>query len=204
MGASLPGGVIFWPHRASGGEMNGFQGFEEIDAAKFVGRCAEGINPDWMLIAGGNPQTGAACMTVSFGAFGFIWGRHIALAVVRQSRHTLPFILQNDAFSLAFFDPSWRDKLHWCGRHSGRDHDKIAHCGFTVLYDGNVPFFAQSQAVLICKLIYKDGIERGNFVDPAVFDEWYGHGVHKDDMHDMLYGAITRVLLNTAANPANT
>lgn len=178
--------------------------FQEGDAATFVAKCAEGINPDWMLLTGGNPQTGPACMTVSFGAFGFIWGRHVALIVVRQSRHTLPFILNNNAFSLAFFDKSWRDKLHWCGRHSGKEFDKVAHCGFTTIYDGNVPFFAQSQSVIICQLIYKNGVERKNFTDPAVYEEWYGHGVHKDDMHDMLCGAITKVLINKNAKLENT
>ncbi len=184
--------------------MTDFKGFEERDAASFVGKCATGINPDWMLLTGGNQETGAACMTVSFGAFGFIWGKYVSLVVVRQSRHTLPFILDNKAFSLAFFDKSWRDRLHWCGRHSGREFDKIAHCGFTTLYDEGVPFFAQSQSVLICRLIYKNGVQRQDFVDQSVFEEWYGHGVHKDDMHDMLCGSIIRVLLNTAINQENT
>ena len=175
--------------------MSDIDTFKTVSPADFVGTCAAGINPDWMLLCAGAAGQAPAAMTVSFGAFGFIWGKHLALCVVRHSRHTLPFILDNNSFSLAFFDQSWRDKLLWCGRNSGRDVDKVAHCGFTVLYDDNVPFFAQSSSVLICKLMYKDDIKKSGFVDPAIYDEWYGHGVHKDDMHTVLYAAIEKVLV---------
>lgn len=175
--------------------MESMEGFKEVQAADFVGQCAAGINPDWMLLTAGAPNESPAAMTVSFGAFGFIWGKHLALCVVRHSRHTLPFILNNNSYSLAFFDKEWRDKLLWCGRHSGKDFDKVAHCGFHTLYENGVPFFAESSSVLICKLMYKDDIKKSGFVNPEIYDEWYGHGVHKDDMHTVLYAAIEKVLL---------
>lgn len=175
--------------------MSDLDNFREIPAADYVGECAKRINPDWMLLTAGNPQSGPAAMTISFGAFGFIWGKHLALCVVRHSRHTLPFIIDNAAFSLAFFDPSWRDSLFWCGRNSGTDHDKVAHCGFHTLYADNVPFFAESSSVLICSLMYRGDIEAANFVNKDLYAQWYGSGVHKDDMHAVLYGAIDKVLL---------
>lgn len=170
--------------------------FIDLAPADFVAHCAGRINPDWMLITGGNPQSGAATMTISWGAFGFLWGKHLALTAVRRSRHTLPFLLENKAFSLTFFDPSFREKLYWCGRNSGHSGvDKVAHCGFTTLYEGNVPFFAEAQAVVLCKLMYTNDIGRDGFINEALFNEWYGHGVHKGDMHAMLYASIERVLV---------
>lgn len=175
--------------------MNGLADFREVKAEDIVCKCARGINPDWMLLTAGAPNEAPATMTISFGAFGFIWGKYLALCVVRHSRHTLPFILDNNSFSLAFFDEAWKKQLHWCGRHSGRDFDKLAHCGFHTLYSNDVPFFAESDTVLICKLMYRGDIEKDRFVNPALFDEWYGHGVHKDDMHAVLYGSIETVLI---------
>lgn len=171
------------------------KGFHEIPAEEYVGKCAEKINPDWMLLTAGAPNAIPATMTISFGAFGFMWGKHLALCVVRHSRHTLPFVLDNNRFSLAFFDPSWKEKLLWCGRHSGKDNDKIAYCGFHTVFVDGVPFFEESAAVLICSLMYKDDIKKSGFINQEIFAQWYGHGVHKDDMHDALYGAIDKVLI---------
>lgn len=169
--------------------------FIEIKAEDFVGPCAKKINPDWMLVAAGNPDMGVACMTISFGGFGFIWGKYFAVIVIRHSRHTLPFIEANKAFSLAFFDETWRDTLFWCGRHSGREFNKIEHCGFNTLYEDKIPFFAQSQSVLLCNIMYRADTVPEKFVDPKVYDTWYNHGVHKGDMHAMIYASIDKVLI---------
>lgn len=179
--------------------MENFPDFVDIDPGRIVARCAGGINSDWMLITAGNRTSGAATMTISWGAFGFLWGRNLAVAAIRKSRHTLPFILENRAFSLAFFDVSYRDKLTYCGRHSGHTCDKIAHCGFTTLFDDEVPFFAESETVLLCRTMYAGDIDRAGFVEQALFDEWYGHGVHKDDMHTVLFASIERSLTRTPA-----
>ncbi len=181
--------------------MDKLTNFIDVAAADYVGSCAARINPDWMLITGGSIEKGAATMTISWGAFGFLWGRHLALAAVRRSRHTLPFILENRTFSLSFFDQSFREKLYWCGRNSGHSGvDKIAHCGFTTVYDNDVPFFDEAQSVVICRLMYTDDISPAGFSDKALFDEWYGHGVHKDDMHTMLYASIERVLVKKGSS----
>lgn len=179
--------------------MEGFPDFIDIDPARIVARCADGINSDWMLITAGNRTTGAATMTISWGAFGFLWGKNLAVAAIRKSRHTLPYIMDNKAFSLAFFDPSFRDKLTYCGRHSGYECDKISHCGFTTLFEGQIPFFAESQTVLFCRTMYAGDIERAGFIEQTLFDEWYGHGVHKDDMHTVLFASIERVLTKKSA-----
>lgn len=149
--------------------------FREIEVAACVPDAAAKINTEWMLVTAGAPGLATAAMTVSWGAFGFIWGKHVANVVIRKSRNTLGAMRENGAFALSLFDRSYRDKLTWCGRNSGRDYDKAAQCGFTVQYREGVPYFAEADTVLFCRTIYSGELAEGGFADRGVYDAWYSN-----------------------------
>ena len=95
------------------------------------------IGKDWMLITAQKADGSANTMTASWGGLGVNWGMPVATVYIRHSRYTLPFVEEAGGFSLCFFDEAYRSQLAYCGKVSGRDEDKIAHCGFTVAHEVN-------------------------------------------------------------------
>lgn len=170
------------------------ESYRKCSPRELPGNLIERIAEEWMLVTAGSPEEGAATMTVSWGSMGYIWNNNFVMVVLRHSRNTLPYVERNGAFSLSLFTPEYRDKLTYCGRVSGRDADKIAHCGFTTAYEDGVPYFTEADTVLICRTMYQCDIEADKFLLPELYEQWYNTGVHKGDMHRMFLASIETVL----------
>ncbi len=148
------------------------------------------IGKDWMLITAGSPDA-FNTMTASWGAMGILWGRRVALVVVRPQRYTFEFMERSATFSLSFFDESYRSVLNFCGTHSGRDVDKVAATGLTPLTadDGTI-YFAEARLVLVCRKLYAQDLDSEAFIDKAILPEAYP----AQDYHRMYVGEIRQVL----------
>ena len=85
-------------------------------------------------------------------------------------------------------------ELQYCGTISGRDKDKIAHCGFTVAHQDGVPYFEESEAVLICKKIYAQDLTKDCALSELVTRQY-----PEEDYHRMYVGAIQTVLVRNNA-----
>jgi len=155
-----------------------------------IGRIAD----DWMLVTAGSPELGVATMTVNWGAMGYLWHRDLAMVTIRRSRHTLPYMEKTGGFSLSLMGPEHREAMTYCGRTSGWQEDKVAHCGFTTAYENGIPYFTQAHTVLICRTMYEGDILPENFKDEALFRRWYTEGAHKGDMHKLFLAGIETVL----------
>lgn len=169
--------------------------FQTRGLRDFGGSAPARIAEEWMLLTAGSPAGGVATMTVNWGGMGYLWHKDLVLVAVRQSRNTLPYLEREGAFSLGFFPEEYREKLTYCGRVSGRDEDKIAHCGFTTAFEKGIPFFREAHTVLLCRTMYCGDILPEGFVDRAVYQRWYQEGVHKDDMHRFFLASAEEMLV---------
>lgn len=147
------------------------------------------IGKDWMLVTA---QKGDAVntMTASWGGLGVMWGKDVAFVVIRPQRYTKEFVDAGTHFSLSFFDNSYREKLSYLGKVSGRDEDKIANSKLTVLDDLAAPYFEEAKLVLVCKKLFKQPLEESSFLDPALSERWYP----SKDYHDLYIVEIETVL----------
>lgn len=171
-----------------------FPDFSAIDPKAVLGDRAHRLETEWLLLAAGDEQNGVGCMTINWGGFGYLWHRPLAMIVVRESRHTLPHILNTNQFSLNAFDAAYRDKLLYCGRVSGKTEDKIAKCGFTPAFQDGVPYFREASETLVCSVMYSGKIDEANFVERKILDEWYSGEKHGSDMHRFFLASIKTVL----------
>jgi flavin reductase (DIM6/NTAB) family NADH-FMN oxidoreductase RutF len=130
-------------------------------------------------------------MTIGWAEIGYLWYRPVVTTYVRDSRYTLEFTESSDYFSLCFFDETYKDKLIYLGRHSGRDEDKISKVGLTTKLFNDVPYFEEASTVLICKKIYRDHINENNFVDKEVYKRVYADNL---DFHYRYVAEIVNVL----------
>ena len=117
----------------------------------------------------------------------------MATIYIRPQRYTEEFLNKNDYFTLSFYRPEDKKRIHGvCGSKSGRDVDKIRACGLTPCYDENAPYFQEAEIVLVCKKMAKGKFEPDEFTDPTITDTWYP----EKDFHFIYYGAIEKVLIS--------
>lgn len=127
----------------------------DIEAFDQAGYIAKRL-PSGVLLttaAGGRVNT----MTIGWGTIGVEWGMPIFTAFVRRSRFSKTLLDRNPEFTVNVpMGESRRDVLSFCGRESGRDHDKIAEMGLT-LVDGrkvSVPAIREFPLTLECRVRY--------------------------------------------------
>ena len=163
--------------------------FQKIDPKQLDGNVFSRIGDQWMLITAGS---GARCntMTASWGGLGVLWHKPVATIYVRPQRYTYEFVEREDYFTLCFFGPEHRRALALCGAKSGRDVDKVKECGFTVeTGEGETPYFAQAELVLVCKKLYRQDLDPACFLAPEIEDNY-----PEKDYHRMYIGEIVEVL----------
>jgi flavin reductase (DIM6/NTAB) family NADH-FMN oxidoreductase RutF len=148
------------------------------------------IGQEWMLITAGNIKS-FNTMTGAWGGFGVMWGKDIAICVVRPTRHTYKFIEKSDTFTLSFFADKYKKALQYCGSHSGKDVDKIKQTGLTPVKSSiDSVYFAEARLVLECKKIYTSDIDPKRFID-AEIDKNYP----EKDYHRVYFGQIINCLI---------
>ena len=136
--------------------------------------AAELIGKQWMLISAGTPED-FNCMTASWGGLGFLWGRPVAFVFVRPNRHTRGYIDSTPTLTLSFMPEAYRQDLVYCGRHSGRDVDKMAATQLSPVPtpEGGVAM-ADADVVLHCRKMFRTTLQEADFLDwSEVSPAWY-------------------------------
>ncbi|MEG1778248.1 MAG: flavin reductase family protein, partial [Angelakisella sp.] len=95
-----------------------------------------------------------------------------------------------ETFSLSFYDGEYRDKLSYLGKVSGRDEDKIAKSGLTLVHQEGTPYFAEAKLALICKKMFAQPYQPENFLDPAIAERCYA----EKDYHTLYIAEILDIL----------
>lgn len=96
------------------------------------------IGKEWLLVTA-EKDGKANTMTASWGGMGVMWGKNTAFIVLRPQRYTKEFIDSTETFSLSVLDESFRKTYGYLGSVSGRDEDKIAKSGLTIIHEGATP-----------------------------------------------------------------
>ena len=145
----------------------------------------------WFLLTSGDYEKEQYnTMTVSWGYFGIMWNKPMAVVVVRPVRHTFEFIEKYDTFTLTAFPEKYHNDLKLLGTKSGRDGDKIAETGLTIcaLQKITAPSFKQAELCVECKKVYWDDYKPENFLDPSIEKNY-----PRKDYHRIYYGEILNI-----------
>jgi len=163
---------------------------EEIDVTKIQIRGAGIWLKQWLLLTSGTRDDFNA-MTVGWGAIGGMWGRPFVQVVVRPARHTRRYMEQHSTFTLCAFSDRYRKALTLLGTKSGRDSDKIAEAGLTVVKSKVVeaPAYKEAELILECRKLYWQDMAPENFLDAAIEENY-----PRKDYHRIYYGEIIRAV----------
>ena len=134
-------------------------------------------------------------ITIGWGTIGMQWGKPLFQAYIRESRYTKAMLDEAREFTVNV--PLTRTErvkeiLSLCGSKSGRDTDKPAQLGLT-LVDGekvSAPAIAELPLTLECKVVYsvrQDGSVMPEDVMKRYYPDW-----EKDhnNVHSVYYGEI--------------
>lgn len=164
---------------------------EKIELGDFSFPPFRGWAEDWLLLtAGENRPGGFNMMTVAWGGLGVMWGRPLAMVVVRPGRHTFRFMESADSFTLSAFSAEHKPKLQICGTRSGRDVDKVKAAGLTPLASTRVgsPGFDEAELIIECLKTYVHDFDPGRFLA-----EWIAANYPSKDYHRMYFGEVVAV-----------
>lgn len=163
--------------------------FKEIDI-KSDTPDSFGLKDKWMLITAAKPDGTVNTMTASWGGFGVMWNKEVAFIVIRPQRYTREFVESTDNLSLTFFDKSYLKDLAYLGKVSGRDEDKIAKTGLTVLTDNGIPYFEEAHTAIFAKKLFVQRIEENAFLEKEIIERWYP----EKDYHYLYIVEISKIL----------
>ena len=136
---------------------------KEIKAKEIKDNIIKLIADEWMLVAAGD-ETGYNMMTASWGGMGEMWGKDVAVTVIRPQRYTYEFIEKNDLFTLSFYGDK-KDIHAICGKKSGRDIDKAAEAGLTPVFINDTVTFDEARLTVVCKKLYSSDLKEDGFID---------------------------------------
>jgi len=167
------------------------ENFSSINVKKLKENLFHLLDDKWMLITAGS-KNNFNMMTASWGAFGILWNKPIAIVFIRHNRYTLNFIEENDLFSLSFFPGKYREILELYGTKSGKEIDKMNTPGLTPIFtENNGIYYEEANLVFICDKIYFSDIT--NEIPMAIKKQYYPDNI----FHKMFIGKIKSCLKKT-------
>ena len=161
-----------------------------IDIADFNSAVFDDLNSNWMLLTAGTKEK-FNFMTVSWGLLGTFWFRPVVMVGVRPQRYTFEFIEDNSTITLAAFPAEYKEQLFFCGRNSGRDYDKVAESGLTVIDSDKVeaPAFDEAELIIEARIVYTDSLRGKNFKDKKIIPKIY----EARDFHKLYFAEVVNI-----------
>ena len=156
-----------------------------------VGECAAMMATIWKpgLLLTSRAGEEVNSMAIGWGSIGRIWERPVFVAYVRSSRHTSSLIDVGGEFTVnAPTGEVAMDALILCGTRSGRDMDKVAAAGLTLVEPEvvSVPAIKEFPLTLECRVLYREEQECSR-LDGQIISDFY---TEETADHIAYYGEI--------------
>ena len=129
-------------------------------------------------------------MTVGWGLVGVFWRMPVFMVAVRPSRFSHEFIEESGEFTVNVPGKGMDDVVEYCGKVSGRKHDKFAECKLSLLKGKKVrvPVIKECKIHYECRVVHKLEVVPG-LVPANVKKIFYPRGDH----HTIYFGKIVAV-----------
>ncbi|MCD7735653.1 MAG: flavin reductase [Lachnospiraceae bacterium] len=165
--------------------------FKEIKPSELSENVFDLIGKQWLLVTAAKPDGSCNTMTASWGGLGVMWNRDVAFLVIRPQRFTKEFIDSSDTLSISVLPDGYKKEYGYLGSVSGRDEDKIAKVGLTVVQDGSTPYFEEARIALVCRKLFAQPYDPEAFIDKQVDASCYP----QKDYHTLYICEIEKVLV---------
>ena len=172
---------------------------KEIEVADYAGAIIKALPKGVLLVTEAEECINA--MTIGWGTLGVEWGVPIFAVYVRESRFTHELIERSGEFVVSIpYGDQYADKVKKaigiCGSQSGRDVDKIAKAGLTIVDSEIVqpPAIKEFPLTLECKVVFSQP-QPVNLINSR-FKKFYPTDAEGNaDNHVAYYGEIVKAYI---------
>lgn len=173
----------------------------EIDVFDHMNEIVNGIRKGALLTASNGEKTNS--MIISWGTVGIEWASPVFITFVREHRFTRTLLEENGEFVISIptapLDAKGKAIFKVCGMQSGRDVDKVAETGMTLVAgeEVSVPGVAEWPLTLECKVVHKQ-LQDSSVISTELQERFYPQDVDwhdvgaNQDYHVAYYGEIVR------------
>ena len=175
--------------------------FKEITVKEFGDRYnIMHIDEDWAAVSADNGENRNS-MLIGWAGLGVLWSIPTFTIYIHKSRYSKEVFDKAKYYSVSILTGDNREKhmdaWKYLGTVSGRDEDKFAgaaRLGLTVteeiIGEEKVPYFAESDYVVICKMTGRTDFELDKLDAPARIMKWY----ESSGVHTIYEGEVIKVL----------
>ena len=170
---------------------------KSIEAFAYAGHICKAMKKGILLTTKVDGKVNT--MTIGWGKIGIEWNRPVFIAYVRETRYTKAMLEASGEFTVNVpYGELDANILGYCGKKTGRDTDKIADLGLTLVDSDiiSVPGIQELPLTLECKVIYKQN-QNLEVLSPEIIERFYPV-VGTDgfrDYHIAYYGEIVNAYL---------
>ena len=169
---------------------------KQIDITDYAGDILKALPKGILLTTKAGDKVNS--MVIGWGTFGINWGKPVFAVYVREGRFTREQLDKNPEFTINVPMGDYdKNVIAVCGGKSGRDTDKMAEAGLTLIDPQiiTVPAIKEFPLTLECKVIYRQPQDLEQM--PAeIVDKMYPQDVPSTypmanrDYHVTYYGEI--------------
>ena len=169
---------------------------KQIDITDYAGDILKALPKGILLTTKSGDKVNS--MVIGWGTFGINWGKPVFAVYVREGRFTREQLDKNPEFTINVPMGDYdKDIIKVCGGQSGRDTDKIAEAGLTLIDPQivTVPAVKEFPLTLECKVIYRQPQEL-KLLPEEILDKMYPQNVPSEfpmanrDYHVTYYGEV--------------
>ncbi|MBO5573747.1 MAG: flavin reductase family protein [Clostridium sp.] len=144
-----------------------------IDVAEVAGDIVKALPAGILMTTKAGDKVNS--MVIGWGMVGYNWRKHVFAAVVRESRFTRTLVDANPEFTINIpVGPADKKAIAVCGAKSGRDMDKIAEAGLTLVDPEviSVPGIKEFPLTLECRVMYRQEQDPAGMI-PEMIESFY-------------------------------
>lgn len=160
------------------------------DVNKNLSETYEQLKREGLLLVSALPKKKPNVMTIGWGLIGRFWGDPYFMVAVRHSRYTHELIEKSGQFTVNVPSRGMDKVVEFCGKVSGKDHDKFKEMGLTSIKAKNlyVPIISGCSIYYECKVLFKTNVIP-NKIANVTRNRWY---INKD-YHTLYFGKVLSV-----------
>jgi flavin reductase (DIM6/NTAB) family NADH-FMN oxidoreductase RutF len=157
---------------------------------KHVAETMKKLKAPGLLLVSVKKNGKSNVMTIGWGLIGVFWRMPVFMVAVRPSRFSHEFIEESGVFTVNVPSEGMDDVVEYCGKVSGRKHDKLAKCRLNLVKGKKVraPVIKECKRHYECRVVHKLEVAP-DLVPASVKKTFYPRG----DYHTVYFGKILAV-----------
>jgi len=154
-------------------------GFRKVDATQIPGNIIKLLGESWSLITVRNGE-GTNMMTAIWGGIGRLYEAPVAFCFINPDRNTYQLMEKDSVYTISFYTEAYREQLAYCGKHSGKEVDKVKATGLTpIVFPSGARAFSEAWMIIECRKMVAQPFAPEALQTGELKERWAGKPLHQ-------------------------